>query len=229
MNYYRINKAKSHFVFIISNVLLSTLLTACSTGNVALDPIKPIFIVDNMQELMASINQPFIGFPTPNNYSICHDHTCSKTAFIHLSDSQWSTITALFSPPVNNAVQEREQIKRAISLFEIMSGEQAGTSTDRAENYVVNGVNGQLDCIDEATNTTVYLRMLSDSNLLLFHQQASRVSRGGLFSPHNTATIIETATHERFAVDSWFEDNGQPPAIIPLTLWKSGWKPKAIK
>jgi hypothetical protein len=85
-------------------------------------------------------------------------------------------------------------------------------------------LNGQLDCIDEATNTTVYLRMLAEANMLIFHQQASRTSRGGLFSPHNTATIIEIESNTRYAVDSWFDNNGEPPAIIPLTLWKPDWK-----
>ncbi len=214
-------------MFIASVGLISVL--GCSANNSALAPITPIFVVDNMQELMSSINRPFIGFPTPNNYSICHGHTCSKTAFIQLSNAQWFTVKALFAPLAESAQQEREKIKLAISLLETMTGEQAGTYKDRAKNYVAKGLNGQLDCIDEATNTTVYLRMLSEANLMLFHQQASRTSRGGLFSPHNTATIIETESNTRYAVDAWFDDNGAPPAIIPLTLWKSGWKPEAKK
>lgn len=205
--------------------IVSFLIVGCSANNTARAPIKPIFIIDNMQELTASINRPFIGFPTPNNYSICHGHTCSKIAFIQLSKPQWSTVQALFSPVADNAPQERKQIKLAIAILEKMTGEQAGTYKDRAKNYVVKGLNGQLDCIDEATNTTVYLRMLSEANLLVFHQQASRTSRGGLFSPHNTATITDIGSHTRYAVDSWFDNNGEPPAIIPLALWKSGWKP----
>jgi len=153
-------------------------IVACNANNTALAPIKPIFIIDDMQELSASINKPFIGFPTPRNYSICH-------------------------------------------------GQQAGTSIDRAENCTNKGLNGQLDCIDEAINMTVYLHMLSEANLMVFHQQASRTYRGGLLSPHNTATIIDITSHSRYAVDGWFDNNGEPPAIIPLTLWKSDWKPKA--
>jgi hypothetical protein len=106
-----------------------------------------------------------------------------------------------------------------------MTGQQAGTYKDRAKNDITKGLDGQLDCIDEATNTTVYLPMLAEANVLIFHQQASRTSRGGLFSPHNTATITEIESNTRYAVDSWFDNNGKPPAIIPLTLWKSGWKP----
>lgn len=209
--------------------IISVLVIGCSTDNAALSPIKPIFIVDNMQELMASINQPFIEFPEPDNFSICHGHTCAKTAFIHLSKPQWSKVEALFLPAIDNAEQEREQLKLAIALLETMTGKQAGTHKDRAKNYISGGLNGQLDCIDEATNTTVYLRLLSEKNLMTLHQQASRTSRGGLFSPHNTATIIEIESNTRYAVDSWFDDNGEPPAIIPLSLWKSGWKPEAKK
>lgn len=214
---------------IIAIATACILATGCSANNSALAPIKPILIIDNFQELSASINRPFIGLPVPNNYSICFNNTCSRIAYIHLSTQQWALIVTLFSPPSTSPVQERERIKSAIASLETMTGKQAGTYKDRAENYVVDGLNGQLDCVDEATNTTVYLRMISRANLLIFHQQASRTSRGGLISPHNTATIIDIESNTRYAVDSWFDDNGEPPAIIPLTLWKSGWKPKAKK
>jgi len=208
-----------------ATIISLIIVAGCSTNSTLLAPIKPIFIVDNIQELTASINRPFIEYPTPNNYSICHGYTCSKIAFIHLSKTQWSKVEALFSPPADNAQQERKQIKLAIALLETMTGQQAGTYKDRAKNDITKGLDGQLDCIDEATNTTVYVRMLAEANVLIFHQQASRTSRGGLFSPHNTATITEIESNTRYAVDSWFDNNGEPPAIIPLTLWKSGWKP----
>lgn len=209
--------------------IISFLVTGCTAHNVTSTPITPILIIDNMQELSASINHPFIHYPTPNNYSICHGHTCAKTAYIQLSPAQWATVEALFLPLPDNAQQERQQLKLAIALLETMTGKQAGTHNDRAKNDVTEGLNGQLDCIDEATNTTVYLRMISEANLMLFHQQASRTSRGGLFYPHNTATITEIGSNTRYAIDSWFNHNGEPPAIIPLPLWKSGWEPEHYK
>lgn len=42
---------------------------------------------------------------------------------------------------------------------------------------------------------------------------------------HNTI-IIETQSQKRYAVDSWFHNNGQPAEIITLEKWKKGWKPK---
>jgi len=191
------------------------------------DPIKPIRNISDLQQLTENINRPFIYYPTPDNYSVCHGHTCSEFSFIHLSNMQWQAIESLFLPAANNAQQEREQIKLAIALLERLTGEQSDTHKDQAKNFTDNGLNGQLDCIDEATNSTVYLRMLFDAGLLHFHQQASRTSRGGLWAPHNTATIIETESDLRYAVDSWFDDNGKVPAIVPLSQWKKGWKPES--
>jgi len=202
------------------------LLNACTSWS-SEDPITPIKNIGNLQELSENNNRPFIYYPSPDNYSVCHGHTCSEFSFIQLSNIQWQEVEDLFSPTANNAQQEREQIKLAIALLEKFTGEQAGTHKDRAENFTDNGLNGQMDCIDEATNSTVYLRMLDDAGLLSFHQQASRTSRGGLFAPHNTATIVETDSSLRYAVDSWFNDNGEIPAIVPLSQWKKGWKPES--
>jgi hypothetical protein len=43
--------------------------------------------------------------------------------------------------------------------------------------------------------------------------------------PHTTAVIEETASGDRYAVDSWFLDNGQPPYIARLEVWKAGGAP----
>ena len=212
--------------------LIFSVLSACTTVPIQQQPIQPIRQLDSVQSITRDLNQPFIGFPQPDNYSICHGHTCSKFAFISLSEKQWFSAKALFQPVAGNAEQEREQIRQAVALLEELTGEQAGTDKDRAENNIIQGLvlNGQMDCIDESTNTTVYLRMLDNDNLLHFHSQAHRITRG-IFSgdfgvPHTTATIVENASNTRFVVDSWFGNNGELPDIVPLELWKSGWKPE---
>ena len=43
--------------------------------------------------------------------------------------------------------------------------------------------------------------------------------------PHTTAVIEDIGTGTRYAVDSWFFDNGIPPAIVELSAWKKGWGP----
>jgi len=209
--------------FIIFLCVLS--LNACVTPSVQ-RPIDPIRKIDTFSRLTDYVSTPFIGEPTPDNYSICHNNGCAEFAFISLNDQQWTSIESIFLPIANGAIQEREQIKLAISLLEIYSGKQSGTYKDQAENSLTLGRKGQLDCIDEATNTTVYLRMLANAGLLKFHQQSSRTSRGGIIIPHNTATIIDIQSQQRYAVDSWFEANGELPHIVPLKIWKKGWKPE---
>ena len=89
------------------------------------------------------------------------------------------------------------------------------------------GRSGQLDCIDESTNTTTYLRLLDQAGLLRHHRVVERATRFGLFvgMPHSTAVIEELDSGNRFAVDSWFHDNGQPPHIVRLEDWRAGLDP----
>ena len=168
-------------------LIICSLLVACV--NPSHDAITPIRNTDNIQKLTDLNSNPFTEYPTPQHYSICYQHTCAEFATIQLSNPQWQTIEAIFSPFATTAIQEQLFIKQAIALLERYSGEQAGTDQDRAENDLSQGIKGQLDCIDEATNSTVYLRLLADADLLLFHQQGSRTHRGGLVAPHNTATM----------------------------------------
>jgi hypothetical protein len=90
----------------------------------------------------------------------------------------------------------------------------------------------QLDCVDESTNSTTYLRMMERDGLLRYHRVGSRAARarsGGFIIgwPHFTAVIEEIASGEKWAVDSWFRNNGEPPEVVPLSLWRTGWEPES--
>jgi len=202
------------------------LLTSCGVRSYDQSPITPIQIIDNIQEIASYHQKPFVEKPQRDHYSICHGHSCAEFSYVSLSTQQWQTIESLFTPLASSAEQERQQIKSAIALLEVMTGQQAGTHNDLAKNDLSLGTRGQLDCIDEATNTSVYLRLLFNAGLLKRHSQASRTSRGGLISPHNTASIIEISSMTHYAVDSWFHKNGEQPEILPLSQWHSGWKPE---
>ena len=85
----------------------------------------------------------------------------------------------------------------------------------------------EMDCIDESTNTTIYLTLFKRQGLLHHHEIMDRSTRGWfLFGmPHTTAVVNERANDSLWAVDSWFLDNGEPPFIVPLRTWRRGWKP----
>jgi hypothetical protein len=204
------------------------LLSACNSQPYAERPIKPIRLVDSVHERWQQSHRNFIGFPSPQALSVCHDLSCHSVTHLSLDDDEWARVKRLFSPKAAYAESERQQIQGAIALLEQIVGSKTGTSHDLAKNQLIGSRQGQLDCIDEATNTTVYLRMLESEGLLQWHQTAPRTSRG-LFigrAPHNTATMIDTQSSVRYAVDAWFFDNGKPPAIVTLDSWKQGWQPE---
>lgn len=212
-------------------LLLSLLISACSTTPYKEQAIKPIWLQQNLHESWQLSHRYFIGFPQPTAFSVCHDLSCRSVSDTQLNADEWRQIQRLFSGAIHSAEQERQQIQQAVALMETLVGNKIGTSDDLAQNELRGSRIGQLDCIDEATNTSVYLRMLENAGLLQWHRTAPRTSRGIFIgrAPHNTATIIELDTDIRYAVDAWYFDNGEPPAIVPLTSWKQGWRPESIE
>jgi len=165
--------------------------------------------------------------PTPARFSICYDHSCTSVATDSINEEEWRRAAAPFSRGVNTASEERAVIADSIAILEEIVGVHLGTSVDKGGNLAGFGRPKQLDCIDESTNTNTYLRMLERDGLFRFHTVADRSTRFGIFigMPHTTAVIRENATGIRYAVDSWFFDNGQPPYIVKLEDWKSGKDP----
>lgn len=164
--------------------------------------------------------------PRPERFTMCYHGTCADIAEVHLAKPQWQAIRALFTPESTPA-EERAAIRQAIAQLETMVGQLTGTEVDKAGTFEHLGEPGQLDCIDESTNTSFYLQMMANDRLLHWHSVEDRVTRGFfLFGwPHTTAVIRDTRSNERYAVDSWFLDNGQPPYILPLSQWEDGWTP----
>ena len=83
----------------------------------------------------------------------------------------------------------------------------------------------QMDCIDESTNTFQYLLALERRQLLKWHRVDLKQRRIVWFLTHWTATITEIDSGRRFAVDSWYRDNGELPYIQPIEDWqkKRAW------
>lgn len=172
------------------------------------------------------MREDIVTDPDPARFTICYDHGCASLAWVRLDAEQWQRVRALFPAPAETPQEERERIRRAVALLETMVGAMTGTAADRGGNWDGLGLGRQMDCIDESTNTTIYLRMLQKYGLLHWHHAADRVTRWSLFKwPHTTAVIEERPSLRRWAVDSWFLDNGAPPFVLPLETWKAGWKP----
>lgn len=168
-----------------------------------------------------------ISTATAGNFSVCQAHSCRTITTLALDTAQLQALAALFAKPPQNPGAERVQLAAAIAAMERWVGARTGTDRDLGGTFPGFGQPGQMDCIDESTNTTSYLTLFASRGWLRFHRVSARMARGYLpiAWPHTTAVISEIGTGTRYAVDSWFLDNGQPPFIVPLAEWRNGWRP----
>lgn len=174
------------------------------------------------------VREDVIVDPAPAMFPVCHGFTCTLVTQVSLSSAQWFETSAPFEQAAADPAAERRQIAEAISRFEKVAGAMTGTAGDMAENQKGANWQGPMDCIDESTNTTTYLRILNRAGLLRRHRVEDRVTRGlFLFGmPHTTAVVKESTSGRRWAVDSWFYANGVPPVIVPLEVWRQArWRP----
>ncbi len=166
--------------------------------------------------------------PSPERFAYCRDHTCQTIREISLSADEWSSVTAGLHEPAASAEAERLRVSEAVGTFERVVGVKAGTLNDRGGTLVGYFLSDQLDCVDEASNTNTLLAMLERDGLLRWHRRGKPSVRLDILSDgvtHFTATVVETANGEAYAVDSWFRDNGHPADVVPLAEWKDGWNP----
>jgi hypothetical protein len=179
------------------------------------------------QELVRAYG--FVDQPDPKAFSVCYKHSCAQVDVIGLSEPQWQGVRALFPGPAKSAEEERQRIAEAIAYLEREVGTLIHTEHDKRGNIEgFMGASNQLDCVDESSNSTTYLTLMEQDGLLHWYRTDERATRGYLIFggwPHTTATIRDRRSDERWAVDSWFHDNGEPPEILPLAKWRDGWSP----
>jgi hypothetical protein len=189
--------------------------------------LLPLAVLADGQAMTQVLQQT----PTPRMFSFCWGGTCAEVLQTSLTEEEWEQVRSRFDPAPQHAEAEREVIRHAIGLLENLVGLKTGTAGDHAGTFGNSAYPGQLDCNDEATNTTSYLRMMVADGLIQFHDVLDTTTRGGflIFGRHSSAVIAEKATGSRFTVDSWFYDNGEPAVVLPLRVWNNGWKPAESK
>jgi hypothetical protein len=166
--------------------------------------------------------------PTPTSFKICYSHDCQDLADVQLSPDQWERVRAVFSTGAADAAAEREYISRAIGVLETMVGPRTGTDRDIGGSFRGSLLENQMDCVDEAVNTLTYLTIMEDDQLISYHDINLPASRGIFLNgwPHIAAVLVDKHTKEKYVVDSWFLDNGQPAFVLPYKKRKSGWNPE---
>lgn len=154
---------------------------------------------------------------------VCHAFGCARKTPVEFTEKDLRTLRAILARGKASAREERKAIARAIAWSEKRIGPEVGSSADVGGYDLYNaGVPGQMDCIDEATNTTSVLLVAARNGYLRHHEVRVPVARGFFLDgryPHATAVVAERPGGAAYAVDSWPKANGVPPVIMPLEAW----------
>jgi len=182
-------------------------------------------------ERTGSVDRHYADFhirePHGNTVYVCHAYGCKKQTRFRFTDEDIATISKLMETTRkdDSAAEERRAIAYAIGWMERRTGDVIGTKADRpGMDFMASGDPTQQDCVDEASNTTSYLLVLANNQLLRHHTVGTPFAKENLLHgvagwPHWTAVIRDTATGQKWAVDSWIYANGENPAIVETEKW----------
>ena len=168
------------------------------------------------------------GVPIPGNISfsaipVCFDFGCASKAVVNLPVEEWQSVAGWFDPPADTPEQERDQIRRAVGWMEVLVGRHTPTHLDLEFDKVHNIDNretGQMDCIDESVNTTIYMKLFEANGFFRHHVVIEQAYRRSMFDQHWAGQIKEIETGDRYVVDSWFQPNGYLPVVQDSPSWE---------
>jgi hypothetical protein len=170
--------------------------------------------------------------PQGNRVTVCHAYTCKVQTPYTFTRPQIAEISAIMSKVKRNdsPFEERRAVAYAIAKMETDVGKKLGITDKAGMQFTASGDPTQMDCVDEATNTTSYLLVLKSNGLIRYHTVEGTMSKENLakglvklnpvqYWPHWTAVLKENKSGQKYAVDSWLFDNGENPAVVKVEDW----------
>lgn len=163
--------------------------------------------------------------PRKTAVSVCHGFGCKLKTSVAFTGADIAAMRKAIGP-ARTPADERAGVARMVAWAERRVAPTVGSADDVPGLDLVNaGVAGQMDCIDEATNTTSYLLVAAENRLLRHHSVGKPVARGFFIDgryPHATATLIDP-DGTPWAIDSWPHRNGAEPDVMLLSEWFAKW------
>lgn len=165
-----------------------------------------------------------VGLPTAESMTVCTGDNCVERREVALTKADHERLRAFFSGTVTGPAVERERLKRAIAWLE----HRVGVDSKRPPVEALNGRRmkeafwNYHSCIDDTSNTIIFLMTLEKLGILRMHDIAAPAYRGLVLDgkvPHFTAVIREKETGTKYAVDTWLYTTGEPVIVKPLSVW----------
>lgn len=161
--------------------------------------------------------------PVPTKLTACHGYGCRLEKSFAITKKTSDRFAAIMARGKSSPEAERAAVSSAVQFYEELSAAAIGHRDGPKSPVVASGAPGQMDCIDESTNTRHLMMYLQNRGLIVHHTVQQNVTRGALIDgryPHWTAVLRETKSGKRWAIDSWYEPAGGPPDIMELAEWR---------
>jgi hypothetical protein len=152
---------------------------------------------------------------------ICHGFGCHFRAALDLGAADAKRFSSIMAAGASSPRAERAAVSRAVRYYEDRAVGVIGVRDQPKSKAGQYHRQGQMDCVDESTNTRALLLYLERRRLLRHHTVDRNVTRGFLIDgryPHATA-VLQDRSGTKWAIDSWYEPTGGPPDIRPLSEW----------
>lgn len=159
---------------------------------------------------------------TPKVIQVCHGYGCHFRTKLALGPADGKHFSAIMKAGAGSPKAERAALSKAVQYFEERSTQVIGVRDLPQAKFGAARIKGQMDCVDEATNTRALLVYLFERGMLKHHKVGRNVSRGHFIDgryPHWTAIIVDPEG-VRWVVDSWYAPGGGAPDIFPYDQWK---------
>jgi hypothetical protein len=159
-----------------------------------------------------------VAVGTPKTIQVCHGYGCKFRSRLVLTASDGARFRSIMSAGAGSPKAERAAISRAVRAYEERTFAATGFR-DRPKTQIGKPERGQMDCIDESTNTRALLLYLAERGLLRHHKVERNVSRGFFVDkryPHFTAVISDPAGAK------WIPGTSRWAARQTSCPWKSG-------
>ena len=163
---------------------------------------------------------------------ICFNWSCARRQTMTFTPNDMALLKEHMAHCSGTSLHDRLQhVRIGIWQMELLAQKyQPLLANDLAINDSEAVVEGRMDCVDNASNTTTYLYILRDIRELAGWTVSSPKVRNrfDITTVHWTAVIIDTESGLPWSVDSWYRPNGHLPMVIPLRSWideKKAWEP----
>jgi len=164
--------------------------------------------------------------------TVCFNWSCRSREPVTFTADDLSTVSAEMARCGADRLYDRlQRIRIGIWQMELAAQKYIPVlANDQAVNDKDADLEGRTDCVDNTTNTSTYLRILSDLSLI----PGWRVSQPEVRAPlsleavHWTAVVTDIESGENWTVDSWFRPHGHLPFVQPVGAWLGGekaWEP----